>query len=192
MIDLNPDNPARFLPFADPAHDPDWLSRNDPARPAWLSRDEETFTAYCLTQLGELDRRACTLNRESAAVLDLLWRNRDAEMERCLPLFLDMIGWSREQFERAKRRKLEEWEVEATRAGPTKAGPDRQRLPSALAAQDIAKLRFVIFPRFWDRQNRKRPSAEEIAARRHGCTPAEAESWYENNRVKHRWNKHQV
>ncbi len=193
---LDFDHPARFLPFADPAHEPDWLSRDDPERPGWLTRDEERFTTYCLRQLDELDRRAREPSAEAREALDLLWSHRDKSLERSLPIILDNIGWTQEQYRTAQRRKLEEYETDARRTGPTRADPrDRDERPSALAAQDIAKLRFVIFPRFWGKQNRKRPSSAEIAAYRQGrtdqdqprCTPSEAESWYENNHVNRQW-----
>ena len=195
------DHPSRFLPFADPAHAPDWLSRTDPQRPRWLTTDEEALAQYCLDQLDELDRRAMALSAEASEAINLLWRNRDKSLEGSLGIFLDNIGWTREQYETAKRRKSEERDTEQMRSGPTRADPRRRNeLPSALAAQDIAKLRFVIFPRFWDRKNRKRPSAEQIAARRQGltdkqeprCTPSEAESWYENNNVAAFWNRCQA
>lgn len=187
------DHPSRFLPFADPAHEPDWSSRDDPERPDWLTRDEERFTAYCLRQLDELDRRAKEPSAEVRSAIDLLWTHRDVDLERLLPIFLDNIGWTREQYRTAQRRKQEEYETEATRTGPTRADPStRNERASAAAAQDIAKLRFVIFPRFWDRKKRSGPSADEIAASRHGCTRSEAESWYENDKVRKRWASVQV
>lgn len=186
-------DPARYLPFADPGHEPDWLSRDDPDLPRWLTTDEEAFMLYCIEQLGELDRRANRATDRSRAMLDMLWQHREVDFDRHLPIFLDIIGWTRDQFETARRRKLEEYSTDTTRTGPTLADPQaREGSASALAAHDIAKLRFVIFPRFWGRKRRKRPSAEAIAARRQGCSPTAAESWYENEGVNKQWSSVQA
>lgn len=187
MTDLSFTDPRRFLPFADPAHAPDWSSRDDPDRPAWGTTDEARFTAYCIRQLEELDRRALLWSDEEREMLpDLFaaisrWDLKSLAKEEQM---LAAIGLDWQQFEKRSRRA----QAGQTGTGPTVSDPAaRAKLPAALAAQDMAKLRFVIFPRFWNRQRLTRPSAEEIAAQRYGCDKTAAASWYENNRVAQEW-----
>jgi hypothetical protein len=182
-----------YLPFADPMHAPEWAPEE---RPGWLSRpaDFPAFAAFCLRQLDELDRRAAGAAAQASAsnpIMDALWSSSEDEnrqFRRQLPRFLDEIGMDREEYQTRKRREMERLATEQDRRGPTKADPDkRQHLPAALAAQDMAKLRFVIFPRFWGRKNLASPWLGMIAAQRRGCEPSAAESWYENNRVRKQW-----
>lgn len=186
--------PRYFLSFADPGHVPDWAAED---RPGWLERpaDFPAFAAFCLRQLDELDRRATAAAAAQTSapdpIMDALWTASSEENEeyrRQLPRFLDEIGMERQDYETRKRREMERLATERERRGPTKADPDkRQHLPAALAAQDMAKLRFVIFPRFWGRKNLSRPWPDKIAAQRRGCTEAEARSWYNNNGVPAHW-----
>jgi hypothetical protein len=186
--------PDRFLLFADPGFAPDWPSRDDPARPKWPTgrADAPPFVAYCLAQLVELDRRAAALERERPSpMLDALFEASEEESRdyrRLLPRFLDEIGMDRAEFEKRKRREAERLFSDTQRRGPTRADPyERHMSPTARAAEDMAKLRFVIFPRFWGRKNISAPSVSEIAAQRWGCKSSAAESWYENEGVSKKW-----
>lgn len=182
-------DPGHFLPFANPSFAPDWLSRDDPERPPWPtgSQDAKRFTAYCIRKLDELDRRAVI----PSDALDVLWaagieENRD--YKRLLPRFLDEIGIDQQEYERLKRRERERLQTGRERKGPTKADPiDRAQLLSARAAHDMAKLRFVIYPRFWGRKNLTLPSVQEIASTRQGCKASAADAWFEDNGVRKQW-----
>ena len=187
MTDLRFTDPRRYLPFADPAHAPDWPSRDDPERPVWGGTDEKRFTDYCLRQLDELDRRARIWSAEETEMLPKLFEavaKLDVRSLTGQERALAAMGIDWAEFEKRSRRA----KAGQGGPGPTVADPAaRASLPVALAAQDMAKLRFVIFPRFWGRQRLTRPRPEEIAARRQGCDASAAASWYENNRIAEEW-----
>lgn len=185
-------DPAHYVPFADPAFAPDWRPEDRPDWPAKPTGEAaDAFGAYCLRQLDELNRRAWMLRQKGTRpnpMMDRLWeasREYHGEYERQLPHFLDMIGMSREEYEKLILRRLEEDDAGESRRGPTKNAPrSGDRHPSSLAAEDMAKLRFVIFPRFWldternDRTFNARSVAHLAASRYADCEPGAAYSRY--------------
>ena len=150
-------DPAVFLPFANPAFAPDWLSRADPARPNWPPSGNErvaAFVAYCVHQLEELDRRAAAQLSPFADTLLAASEEENRDYLQHVARFLDEIGMDREEYEKLKRRERERLVTGRERRGPTRADSiQRGQPPSACAAEDMAKLRFVIYPRFWAHEN---------------------------------------
>ena len=184
FADLTFDDPRRFLPYADPKFDPEWKADD---KPGWLTSKDQfpAFRDFSLRQLEELDRRAMAITEEQfgslvAALSRVDFKPTFAELEK-----YKQLGMSWEEAERRKRRIAA---GQGGKDGATVAHPNARRmLPAARAALDMAKIRYVIVPRFWSRQNLPSPFLEEIAAQRHDCTPSEARSWFKNNGTPSSW-----
>lgn len=182
--DLSPNDPRRYLPYADPSFDPDWQVEDVPE---WVMRKDQfpPFQDFCLDQLIELDRRARAMTLDQFAALAVSLSRADFSSTVAQLETLEAAGLNWEEIEKRKRRKSAGQEG---KDGPTVADPAARRmLPAAHAAQDMAKLRYVIVPRFWQRTNLPSPFLEEIAAERHDCTPSEARSWFKNNGIPSEW-----
>ncbi len=150
----------RYVPFADPAFAPDWVAEDRPDWPLDPREDGiEKFESFCRRQLSELDKRA---SLPSVAISE---ERKDYLFHRMR--FLEEIGMQIDEYERIKLRISAKRETvlksigqapAKISVGPTVNAPrSDEKHPSSLASEDIAKLRYVIFPRFW--------SASEICAR---------------------------
>lgn len=184
FADLTFDDPRRFLPYADPDFDLEWKSDDTPA---WLTSKNQfpAFSDFCLRQLEELDRRAMAMTGEQFALLVAALSRADFSPAFSRLEEYKQMGMSWEEAERRKRRIAA---GQSGKDGATVADPNARRmLPAARAALDMAKIRYVIVPRFWNRTNLPSPFLEEIAAERHDCTPSEARSWFKNNGTPSSW-----
>lgn len=117
-------------------------------RPKWncpTLADEATFKAFIF---HDLDRREALATDAMAAV---------AQSDETLAMFLDMLrqtgGKSPDDSSAAPRG----------RGAPKTDIVERRLLPSEDAARTVTTVR-EIFEDYWDKWNRGRPSAEEIAA----------------------------
>lgn len=184
--DLSINDPRRFLPFADPAYAPDWIAED---RPDWLNRKDQfpDFRDFCLRQLNELDRQAAGMIGEQFAALTraLAGANFAPTIAHVQSFKEAGICWT--ELEKRKRR-VKSGQV--GESGATVADPaERAMLPAARAAMDMAKIRYVIVPRFWPpRKNLPSPWLEMIAAERNKCSATKARSWFKNNGIPEVWN----
>lgn len=167
--------------YADPAYAPDWLA--DQECPEWETHTPEqrrAFAAHVNRLLDELEdrakaERAKELEPElTPAMLAKLGEGVAVAGVRLAAQAELHPGLSINELAKLERRAKEQAATGKKRRGPTKADPsERTHLPAALAARDVRRMRDVIFPRFWGRKNRAlKPTAEEIAAARHGTTPS--------------------
>jgi hypothetical protein len=171
------------LKFVNPEYQPDWMPAED--QPPWDTNTEAqraVFKSYVNAQLDELERRIRaeriaqleadeTLPETIRQLADGVQRGfaiahvRVEDFKALHPgaTVNDLIKW--------ERRMIEQRETGKVRRGPTKADPGEQANHSTvLAAFDVRRMRYVIFPRFWGRKNRtSKPTAEEIAAERHNA-----------------------
>lgn len=183
--DLSTNDPRRFLPFGDPAYAPDWVAED---RPEWLTKKDQfpAFRDFCLCQLDELDRRANEMTGEQFAALARALAGANFAPTVAVLQSFDDAGISWTELEKRKRRVAT---GRVGESGPTVADPaERAMLPVARAAMDMAKVRYVIVPRFWPpRKNLPSPWLEMIAAERNKCSPTAARSWFKNNGLPEAW-----
>jgi hypothetical protein len=174
--------------YADPGFAPEWSGVDKPRWETNTPEQRATFKAYVNRQLDELEERVRAdrvkqleeevtpemLAEFGAAVVNniKLAQVRIADFKALHP------GKTVNDYIKLERRMQEQQQTGTIRRGPTKADPGEQaRHPSALAAIDVRRMRDVIFPRFWGHKNRTvKPTAEEIAAERHGIRPSAVKS----------------
>ena len=188
------DNPfdtwrAWALPFADPAHAPDWLPEG---RPAWPGiNPSPTFRAWVRLRLAELEQRVFE-ERFGGERLTPEQLTRRA-LESMGPIALAFMGFLVERAraqhdDPIKVMKHVIREVEPTRRGPTGLTQLRSLEPKGFAGWDIWMMRKVILRRFWpeaeasDFHLRKYELAR-IAADRRGCTKEQALRFYIEERL---------
>jgi hypothetical protein len=174
-------DPSLYVPFADPSFAPDWVAGD---RPDWPNdpRDaqEARFRAYCLSQLNELEKRAVPTPdgdseaieawaKLSGAMLPAL-RAIKSDFEANPPPLWRATGLDPKDLDRHQRIQIERRRKEAAgeRSQPGKianAPGSKDEHPSWLAAEEMAKLRFVIFPRLWSSEERDKTAItnEELA-----------------------------
>jgi hypothetical protein len=181
---------ALALRFADPGYQPDWAPAAD--QPPWDTNTEPqraAFKSYVNAQLDELERRVREERirqlEEDEQVPELirqlgegLQRGFSVAQARIADWKAEHPGRSMDDYMKWERRLFERRETGKVRRGPTKADiGDLARHPTTLAAIDVRRMRYVLFPRLWGRKNRTiKPTAEEIAADRHDVAVSAVQS----------------
>lgn len=135
---------------------PEWVAGRQALRPKWFCRTPEEEGEFMLFIFSELDRRI-------GAEVDAL--AAQAQSDETSALFDDLLqsGW------------LPQVEPKRSRGRPMVDNVVRQFLPAEDAAR-AATIVHEIFEDYWDKWNRARPSADEIAAKYVGVRLAQLQN----------------